>query len=178
MSVLNDPFEVIVAEETGDAFAELSRRAVARVDGAPPSCAGAVIARFTGFDQDDRPLLVGLPGLAHEVVPARTTISLRQGTAGAQVVVLLEQGNPRQPIIMGVLQERAVHPESHAAASVVAVKADEDRIVVSAEREIVLSCGKASITLTRAGKVLIKGAYVLTRSSGYNKIKGAVVDIN
>ena len=50
--------------------------------------------------------------------------------------------------------------------------------MLTAEREIVLKCGEASITLTRAGKVLIKGTYVLSRSSGYNKIKGAAVDIN
>jgi hypothetical protein len=49
---------------------------------------------------------------------------------------------------------------------------------VSAEREIVLRCGDASITLTRAGKVIIKGRYVVSRSTGYNKIKGATVDIN
>jgi uncharacterized protein (DUF2345 family) len=58
------------------------------------------------------------------------------------------------------------------------VQADDERVVVTAEREIVLRCGDASITLTRAGKVLIKGTYVLSRARGYNKIKGAAVDIN
>jgi hypothetical protein len=50
--------------------------------------------------------------------------------------------------------------------------------VVNAEREIELRCGEASITLTRAGKVLIKGEYVLTRAKGLNRIKGAAVSIN
>jgi hypothetical protein len=50
--------------------------------------------------------------------------------------------------------------------------------VLSAEREIVLHCGDASITLTRAGKVIIKGRYLISRSSGYNKVKGAAVEIN
>jgi hypothetical protein len=58
------------------------------------------------------------------------------------------------------------------------VQADGERQVITAEREIVLKCGHASITLTRAGKVIIKGTYVLSRSSGYNKIKGAAIDIN
>ena len=49
---------------------------------------------------------------------------------------------------------------------------------MDAEREIVLRCGDSSITLTRAGKVIIKGKYILNRSSGYNKIKGAAVEIN
>jgi hypothetical protein len=41
-----------------------------------------------------------------------------------------------------------------------------------------LRCGESSIVLTRAGKVLIKGNYVLSRSRGANRIKGAYVDIN
>ena len=41
-----------------------------------------------------------------------------------------------------------------------------------------LRCGKASITLTREGKVLIKGAYLSSRSSGVNRIKGGSVQIN
>ncbi len=59
-----------------------------------------------------------------------------------------------------------------------AIDADGERVLVTAEREIVLRCGEASLTLTRAGKVLIKGKYIVSRSSGYNKIKGAAVDIN
>jgi len=42
---------------------------------------------------------------------------------------------------------------------------DGERIRFSAQKEIVLQCGKASITLTRAGKILIWGTYLLSRSS-------------
>jgi uncharacterized protein (DUF2345 family) len=58
------------------------------------------------------------------------------------------------------------------------VQADDERVTIEAGREIVLRCGDAAITLTRAGKVIIKGSYVVSRSTGYNKIKGAAVDIN
>ena len=51
-------------------------------------------------------------------------------------------------------------------------------MVLSAQEEIVLRCGKASITLTKAGKVLIEGAYVLSRSSGVNRIRGGSVQLN
>ena len=37
---------------------------------------------------------------------------------------------------------------------------------------------KASITLTSAGKILLRGAYILNRSSGVNRIKGGSVQIN
>jgi hypothetical protein len=55
---------------------------------------------------------------------------------------------------------------------------DGERIVLTAGQEIELRCGKASLILTRAGKVLIRGAYLLSRSSGVNRIKGGSVQIN
>ncbi len=60
----------------------------------------------------------------------------------------------------------------------VEVDADGQRLVVSAQEQLVLRCGKASITLTKAGKVLIQGAYVLSRSTGVNRIKGGSVQLN
>jgi hypothetical protein len=61
---------------------------------------------------------------------------------------------------------------------VVRAEIDGERRVIEAEREIVLRCGDASITLTRAGKVIIRGTYILSRSSGYNRMKGAAIDLN
>jgi hypothetical protein len=55
---------------------------------------------------------------------------------------------------------------------------DGERLVLRAGREIEIRCGDASIVLTKAGKVLIKGTFVLSRSRGANKIKGAHVAIN
>jgi hypothetical protein len=94
-------------------------------------------------------------------------------------VLVCEQDDPRRPIVLGVLQDRPT-PSSGVTnpTELVSVKRDDDQLVLTAEREIVLRCGNASITLTRAGKVVIKGSYILSRSSGYNKIKGAAVDIN
>ncbi len=55
---------------------------------------------------------------------------------------------------------------------------DGERVVLTADKEIVLKCGKASITLTRAGKVIIRGEYVLSRSAGVNQMKGGAVKLN
>jgi len=178
MRKLDGPFEVLVVGESLDQFDALSRKPVSPA-GPATALHGAATARFHGFDLEDRPLVVGLPDLPHEIVPARSTVQLLRSQIGSFVVLLFEGGDVRRPIVVGVLQERRVAQDSaDAPPQLVSVQADDDRFVVSAERDIVLRCGEASITLTRAGKVLIKGTYILSRSSGYNKIKGAAVDIN
>jgi hypothetical protein len=62
----------------------------------------------------------------------------------------------------------------------VQVEADSEgrRVVVTAKEQLVLRCGKASITLTSAGKLIIQGAYVSSRSTGVLRIKGGSVQIN
>ena len=51
-------------------------------------------------------------------------------------------------------------------------------MIVSAKEQLVLRCGKASITLTKAGKVLIEGSYVSSRSTGVNRVKGGSIQLN
>ena len=179
MGKMEDPFEALAVEQTADDFSVLSRRPlgasqqpVAMLPG------GAATGRLHGFDLDDRPLVSGLAQLPGEVVVARTTVPLKRQMVGASVVVLYEHGDPYRPILVGVLQERAPQDGPDETAQPLSIQADDERYVVTAEREIVLRCGDASITLTRAGKVIIKGNYIISRSTGYNKIKGAAIDIN
>jgi len=177
MSLMRDPFEVVVVEDEATTFDALSRKPLA-TSSASAALPGAVTARFHGFDLSDQPLVVGVPDLPHEIVAARATIPLLRSQIGSTVVLVFEQGDPRRPIVIGMLEPPLSQRDAVPTVPLVAVQADADRFIVSAEREIVLRCGDASITLTRAGKVIIKGAYIVSRSSGYNKIKGAAVDIN
>lgn len=73
-------------------------------------------------------------------------------------------------MIIGRLIEQAAGASS--------IKMDGERLVLKAEREIELRCGEASIVLTRAGKVLIRGAHIVSRSRGANKVKGAFIELN
>ena len=136
--------------------------------------AGAVVGTLIGIDDAGRPLVVcGLaPGEAPR--PARSTVPIAPGDAGREVVLMFEAGDPTRPLVLGLIQ---TPPSADATPSVTATL-DGERLVLTAEREIELKCGKASITLTQAGKVLIRGQYVLSRSSGVNRLKGGVVHIN
>lgn len=53
-----------------------------------------------------------------------------------------------------------------------------DAVTIEAGRTLVLRAGNASLTLTAAGKVLTKGRYVHSQSSGDQVIRGAAVKIN
>lgn len=134
-----------------------------------PAGNGVAVAAFAGFDERGR-FLVALAGQA-EPLAALSTVGLGAEDLGAAVIVAFEGGDPRCPVIVGCAQGRA-------GAQAAPATAGRERLVLQADREIELRCGDASIVLTRAGKVLIRGTYVLTRSRGANRIKGAFVDIN
>ena len=102
-------------------------------------------------------------------IAARSAVPASQLGIGREVVLFFEDNDPARPLIMGVLQPIGLPVQA---------EVDGERLVLTAKREMVLRCGDASITLTEAGKVLIRGNYLLSRSSGANRIKGAAVEIN
>jgi len=171
------PLEITLNDEVADEFTRLTQKPAA-VSVSPAPAGSASTALLHGFALDDRPLLTGVYGLPGEIVTAMTTVALRREQLGSTVVCVFDQGDLRRPIVIGVVCQPGHSAATNAAEPRVTVVADEERLVLSAEREVTLRCGEASITLTRAGKVVISGTYVVSRSSGYNKIKGAAVDIN
>jgi hypothetical protein len=55
---------------------------------------------------------------------------------------------------------------------------DGRRVILEGKDEIVLRCGKASITLRRNGRVVLRGTYLEARSKGVNRVKGGSVQLN
>jgi hypothetical protein len=113
----------------------------------------------------------GNPGLS--TLSAHSTVALSKDDVGREIVLVFEDGDPSRPILIGLLQS-----DLRAEKRPVDLVVDGRRITLSAEQQIVLRCGEASITLNRAGKVLIRGKYVVSRSSGVNMVKGAIVHVN
>jgi hypothetical protein len=133
---------------------------------------GVVIGVLMGFAEDGAPLVVYPGNPAKAAAPARSTATLVSDDVGREVALLFEGGDPARPLVVG----RLVRPE--ATPVEVVRNGVEEVLQLTAEREIVLRCGKASITLTRAGKVLIRGEYIFSRSTGVNKIKGGSIQLN
>ena len=139
---------------------------------------GVVMGVLVGFRDHGRTPLVMFSGQAGmAAVAARTTQDLHASHIGRRVVLLFERADARLPIIVGSIKQadgRSLPDQvGH-----VEVEADGERLIVSAREQLVLKCGKASVTLTKAGKVMIQGTYVSTHSSGANRIKGGSVQIN
>lgn len=170
------PGDVFSAHDEEDPFQRLLEGVVAPA--APlPSPASATVARLAGFDVLDRPLVGGLEGLAGEIVPSRSTVPLATAHVGREVLVVCLDGDLRRPVVIGVFDPAAPTPTGTPAVPV-PVEVDGQRLVLRAEREIVLECGDSSITLQRSGRIVVRGRDILSRSSGLQRIKGAAVDIN
>jgi hypothetical protein len=102
---------------------------------------------------------------------AVATVALGEADVGCEVALAFESGDPRKPIVLGRIHRSPVSRP-------VEGQLDGETLTFTADKQIVLRCGKSSITLTRAGKILIRGAYLLSRSSGVNRIKGGSVQLN
>jgi Domain of unknown function (DUF6484) len=166
--------------DAADLLLEMVAAAPGERPEAKPRPGEVTVGVLVGFAASGEPLVDHPENPSGAPLPARFTVPLDPSDIGREAALLFEGGDPGKPILLGLLRVPApVVPKAEPArVEAVEVRRDGESIVLSAEREIVLSCGKASITLTRAGKILIRGAYVLTRSAGVNRIQGGSVQIN
>lgn len=139
-----------------------TRSAPRRSATAVPVASNCRLARITAVEDDGH---VALDGVAVQLAAPLTIAQLRQAMAAGQLAVVLD--GPK-PVLLGLLQTRADQDLS----------LDGRHVAITAGESFTITCGKASICLTKAGKVVVRGADVLTRSSGLNRVKGGSVQIN
>lgn len=157
-----------------------------------------VIGVLTGINQQGQALVNFQDNLVASPIPAISTIEFSTRQIGRQVALLFAEGNLSKPVIMGLIhsaldvmlenfevvveeenKEETSSSNDNAKTSVMEdVLLDGKRIVLEGKEEVVLKCGEASITLTKAGKILIRGKYLLNRSTGVNRIMGGSVQVN
>jgi hypothetical protein len=145
-----------------------------------------VVARLIGLQGTSQAMISVGDDSVQRLLRARIATPLGREHIGRDVVVFFENGETRHPVVMGVvapwpLQDSPKEADKNAEPAQDGPRdmaIDGERLLLTAEREIVLTCGKSSLTLTRAGKVLIKGTYLSSRSSGVHRIKGGSVQVN
>lgn len=160
-----------VPEGDGEALIELLlAEQEAREAEPPPRIDGVVVGEVLAAGAPGG-VRVTFPGAPEGGVAARAVAQLGPEDVGREVALMFEGGDPACPLVMGRMHAPGLARRPEA-------RADGGRLEFEAEKEIVLRCGKASITLTRAGKILSRGAYVVSRSSGVHRIQGGTVQIN
>lgn len=137
---------------------------------------------------------------------AISTVAVTHQHVGRQVALLFANGDYQKPVITGfiysplhqllenfefkndslpstdsedqqVFDSLNLTPEKNNRESET-IRVDGKRVLIEGQEEVVLMCGDASITLTKAGKIVIRGKYLLSRSSGVNRILGGSVQVN
>jgi hypothetical protein len=144
---------------------------------APQASLPAVtIGRIVGLTEAGIPL-VAWDGQATPCA-ARSLVAVDSTHIGSEVALNFEQGAAERPLVMGILQTPATQTANAVTTVEVVADGKPERLVLKAKNELILRCGDASITLTSAGKVLIRGSYVVSRSRGVNRVQGGSVQIN
>lgn len=133
---------------------------------------GAVRGILSALTMQGEPVVDFCGNPSGQGIAAVATVAVTHSDVGKEIVLLFEDGDAARPLLIGV-----VRPPCPASPTL-NVKMDGQTLALTAEQEICLRCGEASITLTRAGKVIIKGAYLLSRSSGPNRVQGGSVLLN
>jgi hypothetical protein len=145
---------------------------------------GIVVGKIVQIDNQTAPMVDFSANLSGAAVKALSTVAVGLHDNKRDVALAFVNGDPQMPVIIGFMH---VPNDTQAVEKIetnknglgaVTVEKDGETVTISAEKQIVLKCGESSIILTRAGKVLLKGAYISSYSKGMNRIKGGAVQIN
>lgn len=139
-----------------------------------------LIGQCTGLADDGRPLVEFFLGQRRGPMVASAACQVGSHFPGRQVALLFLNGCLDKPLIVGLLHSPlhdAIDRTSNPLADI-AVDADGNDQVIEGKDQVTLRCGEASITLTRAGKIIFRGKYIMSRSTGVNRILGGSVQIN
>lgn len=134
---------------------------------------GPVLVAFEGGDPISAKVVAGVN---------RDELTRASGTR-REVLLAFEQGDAERPIVVALMEPPAESlpaqalPQKQIGPTKEAV-VDGQTVKIEARNQIVLKCGKGSITITKDGRILIKGTRLVSRASETNKIKGASVSIN
>ncbi|NNF97454.1 MAG: hypothetical protein HKM94_11055 [Halobacteria archaeon] len=161
-----------------------------------------MLGTIVGLDGEGNPLVDWTNNSSRAAQVALTVRAVNSMDVGRPVALLFLDGDPARPVVVGMLRRpldeivdvteqqdsKQLEPPGERSSIKRAVvqagmspaeeKIDGERLIIEGKDEITLCCGEASITLTRSGKVLVRGTHIVSRSTGVNKIKGGTVQLN
>jgi len=158
----------------------------AEVPGAEPGerIEGARVGRVVEARSGD--VKVALEG--REPVSARVSAAIddaaleRAAHERQEALLLFEDGDPRRPVLVSLLRSRTPLIDAVLAGPLPGgekvARVDGRRVEIDGREEVVLRCGKASLTLRRDGRVVLRGVNVVSQAEQAQKIRGGKVQIN
>ena len=138
-----------------------------------PHRASVVLGRIVALTPDNGPMVQFEDNPEGVARLALHSIEIKAEHVGRQVTLQFVDGDETQPVIAGILWDGQA-----STSTTVDVSVDNDRMTLSAKQEIVLKCGKASITLKKNGTIVLRGTNLESRASGVNKLRGRAIQIN
>ena len=144
--------------------------------------AGALAGHLAGIDEEGRILFTehGAPApYAVEIgLPLGDAEVAAAARAGRRALVIKPDNQPRQPVLVALLRERISAEARDKTVGEPATRINGQAVAIDAQQSLELSCGRARITLHSDGRIELNGDYLLSRSRGPIKLKGATIDIN
>lgn len=140
----------------------------------PPPREGVVLGTLV----DTQPLTVEFPGRDGAIVrrEAERAVALDARAVGHPVVIMFVNGEPDRPIITGRIDPGIVAPKKQTRTKTLTLEGRE--LVLEADATLTLRCGKSSITLTREGRLVVRGTSLVSHASGVNRIRGGMIKLN
>ncbi len=145
--------------------------------------AEAYTGHLTGIDDEGR-LLFRPEGSMDDPIAVAIGLPVADGTLvkaarqQSRAMVVRTGDTPARWVLVGLVRERLSTQAVTARPGQLEVAMDGETLRLTAERDIVLKCGEASLTLRKDGKIVLSGTNVLTASRGPNRIKGASIALN
>ena len=149
------------------------RMLTGHLDGIDPD--GRLLFRQTGADSSI-PVTIGVEIPDGALVKAART--------QRRVAVLATAGDGdvgsagSDPVLVALLRERVVADARDALPGELEVRVDGETLRLSADKSLELRCGKSRLTLRRDGRIVVRGAHIVSASTGPHRIKGATIALN
>lgn len=159
-------------------------KAVKVVQLAPAPVEGARIGRVVSSEGGRVTVQVeGVGAVGARVAAGLDDAALAQAArSGGEAVLLFERGDPRRPVLVALLRSESPLLDAVLAGPLPreekVARVDGRRVEIEGKDEVVLRCGKASLTLRRDGRVVLRGVNVVSQADAVQKIRGGKVEIN
>ncbi|ATB39507.1 hypothetical protein CYFUS_004951 [Cystobacter fuscus] len=133
---------------------------------------------------------VDYPGNVRGPLKARTSATLDLDAlkllppVWPEALLLFADGDPAQPVLLMLLEPTSNTPLTDALLAQplsrvpAEARVDGERVVITGRKEVVLECGKASLTLRRDGTVVLRGVNLVSEAEEVHRIRGRKVRIN